>query len=93
VTVTVTPIDDAIDEANETVVLTLAAGTGYQIGSSNDDTVTIADNDGSGTPPVATMPTSKDQCKKGGWQAFGVFKNQGDCVSWVATAGKNPPAG
>ena len=93
VTVTVTPVDDAIDEANETVVLTLAAGTGYQIGSSNDDTVTIADNDGPGTPPVGTMPTTKDQCKKGGWQTFGVFKNQGDCVSWVATAGKNPPAG
>jgi hypothetical protein len=93
VAVTVTPVDDAIDEANETVILTLAAGTGYQIGSSNDDTVTIADNDGTGTPPVGTMPTSKDQCKKDGWQTFGVFKNQGDCVSWVATAGKNPPAG
>jgi hypothetical protein len=93
VAVTVTPVDDAIDEANETVILTLAAGTGYQIGSSNDDTVTIADNDGSGPPPVGTMPTSKDQCKKDGWQTFGVFKNQGDCVSWVATTGKNPPAG
>jgi hypothetical protein len=36
--------------------------------------------------------TSKDQCKNGGWRAFGVFKNQGDCVSFVATGGKNPPA-
>ena len=27
------------------------------------------------------MPTTKDQCKKGGWKDFGVFKNQGDCVS------------
>ena len=26
----------------------------------------------------------------GGWQAFG-FKNQGDCVSFVATHGKNEP--
>jgi hypothetical protein len=24
--------------------------------------------------------------------ALGVFKNQGDCVSFVATKGKNPPA-
>jgi hypothetical protein len=32
-----------------------------------------------------------DQCKNGGWQAYGVFKNQGDCVSYVATGGKNPP--
>jgi hypothetical protein len=38
-------------------------------------------------------PTSKEQCKKGGWQEFGVFKNQGDCVSYVATKGKNPPSG
>ena len=37
-------------------------------------------------------PTSKDQCKNGGWRDFGVFKNQGDCVSFVATGGKNPPA-
>ena len=39
------------------------------------------------------LPTSKEECKKGGWQTFGVFKNQGDCVSFVATGGKNPPAG
>jgi hypothetical protein len=38
------------------------------------------------------LPTSKDQCKNGGWQTFGVFKNQGDCVSFVATRGRNPPA-
>jgi hypothetical protein len=37
------------------------------------------------------LPTSKDQCKNGGWRNFGVFKNQGDCVSFVATGGKNPP--
>jgi hypothetical protein len=37
--------------------------------------------------------TSKAQCKKGGWKTFGVFKNQGDCVSFVATQGKNPPSG
>ncbi len=37
------------------------------------------------------LPTSKEQCKNGGWQTFGVFKNQGDCVSFVATHGKNQP--
>jgi hypothetical protein len=36
-------------------------------------------------------PTSKDQCKQGGWQTYGVFKNQGDCVSFVASGGRNPP--
>lgn len=39
------------------------------------------------------LPTSPDQCKNGGWQTFGIFKNQGDCVSYVATGGKNPPNG
>jgi hypothetical protein len=37
------------------------------------------------------LPTSTDQCKNGGWRTFNVFKNQGDCVSFVATRGKNPP--
>ena len=52
-----------------------------------------------GTPP--TLPTATGQCLNGGWQTFkvfknqeiyNVFKNQGDCVSFVATKGKNPPA-
>ncbi len=29
-----------------------------------------------------------DQCKNGGWEAYGSFRNQGDCVSFVATKGK-----
>jgi hypothetical protein len=41
-----------------------------------------------------TLPTSTEQCKNGGWQTFGAaFKNQGHCVSFVATGGKNPPSG
>jgi hypothetical protein len=43
------------------------------------------------TDATAPLPTSKDQCKNGGWRNFGVFKNQGDCVSYVATGGKNEP--
>ena len=43
-----------------------------------------------------TVPT-KDDCKNGGWQtmidgAGNHFKNQGDCVSYFATGGKNPGA-
>jgi hypothetical protein len=40
-------------------------------------------------------PTSKEQCKKGGWKNFPSLglKNQGDCVSYIATGGKNPPSG
>jgi hypothetical protein len=39
------------------------------------------------------LPTDMSQCKHGGWALFGIFKNQGDCVSYIATGGKNPPAG
>jgi hypothetical protein len=46
-TVTVTPIDDALTESGETVVLTLTAGAGYLIGASTNATVTITDNDAS----------------------------------------------
>ncbi len=38
------------------------------------------------------LPTSKDQCKNNGWRNFPGFKNQGDCVSFVATGGKNAPS-
>jgi hypothetical protein len=38
------------------------------------------------------FPTSKDECLRGGWRSFAVFKNQGDCVSFVATKRKNQPA-
>jgi hypothetical protein len=36
------------------------------------------------TPPPPPVPTDKDQCKKGGFKAFG-FKNQGQCVSSVVS--------
>lgn len=41
--------------------------------------------------PLVGPPTTKDQCKKDGWKTFNnpSFKNQGDCVSYVATGGKN----
>jgi hypothetical protein len=52
------------------------------------------DNTGSLTAQVDLVPTSKAACKNGGWQELTdnngtAFKNQGDCVSYVATGGKN----
>jgi hypothetical protein len=40
--------------------------------------------------PVLIVPTSKNQCKKGGWRDYPQFKNQGRCVRFVVT-GKPPP--
>jgi hypothetical protein len=40
-----------------------------------------------------TVPQTTSDCKKGKWAQFPEdFKNQGDCVSFVATKGTNPPA-
>jgi len=41
----------------------------------------------------ACLPANKEECKDGGWRNFGAFKNQGDCVSFVATGGRNQPSG
>ena len=43
------------------------------------------------TTRTQILPQTKDDCKKGGWDRFGIFDNQGDCVSYVATNGTNPP--
>jgi hypothetical protein len=37
-------------------------------------------------------PTSKQQCRNGGWQSFPRFRNQGNCVSVVATGGRKARA-
>lgn len=41
---------------------------------------------------VLAAPTSKDECKNGGWLTFTspAFRNQGHCVNFVQTAGKRP---
>lgn len=41
----------------------------------------------------APWPTQVSECKQGGWESYGVFKNQGDCVSYVVTHGRNLPQG
>ena len=54
----------------------------------------VAPVDGSVTVTDAQpSPSSKDQCKNGGWRNFPGFRNQGDCVSYVATRGNNQPPG
>ena len=36
-----------------------------------------------------TGPTSKQDCKRGGWKAF-EFRNQGQCIKFVKNAGNDP---
>ena len=44
------------------------------------------DQDGTGDACGDAPPTSKDQCKNGGWMNWKPrFKNQGDCIQYVNT--------
>jgi len=55
------------------------------------------DDDGVGAAcDTKERPTSKVDCAGAGWKAFDgrfKFRNQGDCVSFVATGGRNAPRG
>ncbi|GET43910.1 FG-GAP-like repeat-containing protein [Microseira wollei] len=44
-TLKVAPVNDAVIDPNETVGITLAAGTGYTVGAANNASLTITDND------------------------------------------------
>lgn len=55
-------------------------------------------NSASNAPPFEVcdnnvVALTAEDCKKDGWKTYGIFKNQGDCVSFVATNGRNGPAG
>ena len=30
-----------------------------------------------------TLPLTKQDCKNGGWQTYVIFKNEGECISYV----------
>lgn len=44
-----------------------------------------------GNPLEPLLPSSKEECKSGGYEKYGIFKNQGDCVAFVQTQGRNEP--
>jgi hypothetical protein len=83
-TVNVTPIDDAVAESAETVVATVQSGTGYDVGSADSATITMADNDSTAPPPAASSSAGKgggggafDLLTLLGVLGFGVFAARG----------------
>jgi hypothetical protein len=71
---------------------TIHAPTGTYADQGTSDAVVFTGPSGTGffesftsslSQPVLIAPTSKDQCKNGGWKGFPQFKNQGQCVSFV----------
>ena len=70
---------------SESTTLTFRSSTAGPFGPAIDNVV------------VAEDVAMKDDCKDGGWESMidtagNGFKNQGDCVSFFATGGKNPGA-
>ena len=63
----------------------MGSGTHTITASYGGDT---AHNTSSSTTTVTVkprVPTSKAQCKNGGWRNYPQFKNQGQCVAFVVT--------
>jgi HYR domain-containing protein len=95
VTYTATATDN-VDSSPE-VSCSPPSGSTFRIGKT---TVICTATDDTGNKATKSfnvtvrLPPTKDECKNGGWRGFGtVFRNQGDCVSYVATGGKNPTGG
>lgn len=61
----------------------LKAGGGWAGGfDGNVDALTV--NDDTYNFELINNPVDRDECKKGGWEAFG-FRNQGQCIRFVNT--------
>jgi hypothetical protein len=87
--------DIVADNPGATVLsVTINQGSGNPGIDANTDAIEFGTADQSTVwdfEPLTGPPASKDECKQGGWQKFDnpSFKNQGDCVSYVATGGRH----
>jgi hypothetical protein len=84
-TVTVDPKTDTTIEANETVALTLAAGTGYSIGTTAAVVGTITNDDVSSSTTYTLSPTQSSLQLLGGMRINGI----GNDLNNTITGNKN----
>ena len=90
--ITVRPTDDTAVEPNETVVVTLKAGTGYTVGASSSATVSVVDNDaaitidngGTGTSFAGTWSVSAAPNPHGSTSLYATGAGQ-DTYRWTPT--------
>ncbi len=69
----ISPLDDTLVEGTETVIFTLAAGTGYAVGNPNSATVSILDNEpasGATVTVQATVPNASEAGPQSGQITF-----------------------
>ena len=61
----VTIVDDTVDDNDETVILTLTDGQGYELGTTEVHTITIDDNDSAAAPGVTVSAASLNLAEGG----------------------------
>ncbi len=64
--------DDSAAEGNETVILTLGSGTGYDVGSASTHTLTITDNEPPGTPQANFAASTSSAAESAGTRNIAV---------------------
>ena len=72
VTIPVVITDDSTTEPEETVILTLTAGSGYSLGTTKVHTITITDDDTGATPGVTISKTSVTVAENSGEEDYTV---------------------
>ena len=82
-TVAVAITDDADDESNETVILTLGSGSGYTVGSTSAHTLTITDDDTAG---VTVSESARTVAEAGGTATYTVVLDSRPSGSVTITA-------
>ena len=92
VNIPVTILDDAADESNETVVLTLTGGAGYTVGSPAVHTLTIGDNDGSRPPGPGPGPEPDPDPRAGFASAASNETESAGAVEVAVTLDRAPAA-
>jgi hypothetical protein len=85
---TVSPVDDCAIVIDEVLTATSTGEVCPTIDNvANDPPFTVC------ADILAGPEDPETDCQKGAWEDWGVFKNQGDCVSYIATNGRNASAG
>lgn len=84
-----TILENAPDATIISVGLNVGRGPASFIGAVDALSLTMAGE--TTTYDFEPLDLDKDGCKQGGWADFHapLFKNQGDCVSWFASGGRN----
>jgi hypothetical protein len=92
-------VEGGVDISDATVGFALPLGT-VTITVFEDPNANLTQDPGEATIGTGQLvgvcePKRVSECRNGGWRSFGLlgFRNQGDCVSYVATGGRNAPAG